>query len=113
MAKTNTRKVVYIAHPIGGHVEENLRDLRRIIRHINFTDRSVVPFAPYYADVVSLDDNTVEERIMGIENDLEIMKSGCVDEVWLTGSHVSHGMQGESDLAKSLGIPVVDKTNFY
>jgi len=32
-----------------------------------------------------------------------------VDEVWLTGPHVSRGMASEAELAKLLGIPIVDK----
>lgn len=104
-------KVCYIAHQIGGDVEANLADLRRIIRKINLTAGDwVMPFAPYYADVVSLDDSNPVERARGIRNGLAILESGIVQEVWLTGPRVSPGMQAEADTARRLGIPVIDFT---
>lgn len=104
-------KIVYIAHPIGGDIESNLKDLRRIIRKINLTFPDVVPFTPYYADVVSMDDNNPPERSRGISNDTEILRRGIPDEMWLTGSKISAGMQAEADMAKSMNMPVIDKTN--
>lgn len=104
-------KIVYIAHPISGDIEGNLADLRRIVRKINMEFPDVVPFVPYYADIVSLDDNIPEERERGIKNDIAILKSGCVDEVWLTGERISNGMAAEKDLASKLGIPVYDFIN--
>lgn len=100
-------KICYIAHPIGGNVEENLADLRRIVRKINLED-DVVPFVPYYADIVSLDDSNPVERERGILNDITILNHGCVDELWLTGPRISAGMEAERQLAVSLGIPVVN-----
>ena len=102
------KKICYIAHPIGGDVHNNLADLRRIIRLINSTEPNVVPFCPYYSDVVSLDDNIPEERQRGIENDHAILCSGIVDELWLTGVKFSAGMQVEAELAKEMGIPIIN-----
>lgn len=102
-------KIAYIAHPIGGDIQANLADLRRIIRLINSTEPDIVPFAPYYADIVSLDDNIPEERERGIKNDSHILKSGIVNELWLTGSVISKGMQAEKNLAESLGIKCINK----
>jgi hypothetical protein len=105
-------KIVYIAHPIGGDVEANLADLRRIIRKINMEPGAgVVPFVPYYADVVSLDDNKPEERARGMENGRRILESGIVQEMWLTGDRISPGMMAERAIAETIGIPVVDFTN--
>lgn len=73
------------------------------------TDDMVVPFVPYYADIVSLDDNVPEERDRGIQNDTAILTSGIVDELWLTGDRISNGMQAEKDLAETFGITVIDK----
>jgi hypothetical protein len=104
-------KIVYIAHPIGGDVEANLADLRRIIRKINMQPGAgVVPFVPYYADVVSLDDSNPDERARGMENGRRVISSGIVDEMWLTGPRISPGMEQERDLAERLGIRVVDFT---
>lgn len=101
-------KIVYVSHPIGGAIETNLADLRRIIRRINLEYADVIPFCPYYADVVSLDDNVHSERARGIANNREILRSGIVRELWLTGAQVSMGMELESNLAIELGIPIID-----
>lgn len=102
--------IAYIAHPIGGDVENNLKDLRRILRKINLERSDVVPFCPYYADIVSLDDNHPEERQRGIQNDVAVLRSGIVQELWLTGDKISSGMQHERNIAIELGIPVIDLT---
>jgi len=105
-------KICYIAHPIGAPtkegIEANLADLRRIVRHINLNYPDVVPFVPYYADIVSLDDNISEERFRGIKNDVAVLESGIVKELWLTGDRLSGGMQAEYKLAERLGIHVID-----
>lgn len=101
--------VVYIAHPVGGNVEENLADLRRVVAAVNRAHPNVVPFVPYYADCVSLDDDVPEDRERGIRNDTYLLRSGIVDEMWLTGPHVSRGMAAEAELAKLLGIRVVTR----
>lgn len=105
-------KIAYIAHPIGAPtkdgIEENLADLRRIIRHINLNYSDVVPFAPYYADIVSMDDNVFAERERGIKNDKAILESGIVDELWLTGSRISNGMNNECAIAIRKNITIID-----
>lgn len=103
--------IAYIAHPISGDIEANLADLRRIVRKINLEYPDVVPFVPYYADIVSLDDTLPEERARGIKNDLEIISRGIPDELWLTGGRVSKGMTAEWDMAVKFGIPVKDMLN--
>lgn len=106
-------KICYIAHPIGGDVEYNLADLRRIIKHINLTMPEVLPFCPYYADVVSMDDNVPEERSRGLNNDFHLLQSGFINEVWLTGGRISNGMQQEINVANVEDIKVVDYINHF
>lgn len=106
-------KIVYIAHPISGDIEANLADLRRIVRLINLKYPDVVPFVPYYVDIVSLDDNIPEERAGGIKNDMEILARKIPDEVWLTGNKLSYGMSMEKAAAERLGIPVIDYINHF
>jgi len=103
-------KVVYIAHPISGDIEGNLKSIRKIVKHINLSDSSVVPFVPYYVDVVSMDDNYPKNRKRGIQNDKELFSRKVIDEVWLYGDYISRGMQQEIKLAKELGIPVISKS---
>jgi hypothetical protein len=100
-------KIVYVAHAIGGDVEANLTDLRRIVLSMNMLP-GIVPFVPYYADVVSIGESPAM-RQRGIENDTAVLKSGIVDELWLTGERLSPGMAAEMELARQLGIPVIDK----
>lgn len=104
------KRIVYIAHPIGGDVAGNLADLRRILRHINLTMPDVVPLAPYYGDVVSLDDANPAERERGVENEMALLRSGIFTELWLTGPRISPGMRAERQLALDMRIPVLDKT---
>ena len=99
-------KIVYIAHPISGDIEGNLAKIRAIVRHINLTHPDVIPFVPYYADVVSMDDNNREERARGIKNDQEFFKRRIFDELWVFG-HISEGVAAEIKLAKENRIPVL------
>jgi hypothetical protein len=105
--------IAYIAHQISGDVNKNLLDLRRIIRKINLEFPDVVPFCPYYADIVSLYDNIPEERERGIKNDTEILNREFIDEMWLTGDKLSFGMQKEKEIAELRNIPVKDFINNF
>jgi len=106
-------KIVYIAHPIGGDVENNLKDLARIIRAINLKYHDVVPLAPYYADIIALYDSIPSERERGIKNDMAILESGIFKELWLTGEKISYGMSQEIEKSKELGIPIVNYINLF
>ena len=64
--------VAYIAHPIGGDVINNLKKIEAIGRQINLSEPNVIPFAHYYFDCNTLDDNNQEERERGIKNDIVI-----------------------------------------
>jgi len=102
-------KIVYIAHPIGGDIEANLASIRRIVHKINTDPKyaTVLPFVPYYADVVSMDDNNPEQREIGIKNGLYILsKSDFVNEVWLFGNTITPGMRREVFTAFSYKIKV-------
>lgn len=104
------KKIVYIAHPVGESVKENLLELSRIYKILSIED-SVVPFIPYYATVTSLDDKDPKLRSIGFNHNLEIFKTGIIDEVWLYGVKISVGMQKEINWAKELCIPVISKSN--
>lgn len=103
-------KIVYIAHPISDNPIGNLESIRDIVRNINITMPDVVPFVPYYADCVSLNENDELERDRGIANDTEIIRRGFIDECWCFGDRISKGMQAEIDLFKSLEVPVIFKS---
>ena len=105
-------RIAYIAHAIGGDVEKNLEASRKIVKEINLSEPETVPFAPYYADVVSMDDSIAEERQRGIKNDIAILQSGLVTELRLYGSKISCGMQAEIVLARAMGIPIIPMSEY-
>lgn len=105
--------IAYIAHPISGNVPANLEDLRRINRLVNENYPNVVPFMPYYADCISLDDSIPAERERGIANDKAIFESGIIEELWITGDRISAGMIEEIVLAATKGITIVDKRSEF
>jgi len=103
-------KIIYIAHPISGNVKENLASIAKIARQINLTNPDVTPIAPYFLDCYALNDAVPEERERGIQNDITILKSGIVKELWLYGNRISAGMFHEIELAHDLKIRVVPMT---
>jgi len=99
-------KIVYIAHPVSGDVNGNIIKIISIVREINMMCPEMVPLVPYLADLYALDDNVPNERQRGIKNDIAVLKSGLINEVWLYGDKISTGMQEEIKLAKELNIPI-------
>ena len=95
-------KVVYIASPLSGDVEENLDFARRACRYA--ISQGAVPFAPHLLYTQMLDDNSPQERQAGIEMGCRMLER-C-DELWLCGERISPGMAAEKELAESLGLPV-------
>lgn len=89
------KTVAYIAHPIGGDVKGNIKNILSIVRAIHLDEPNVIPFVPYLADVMALDDNNPSEREMGLLNDCLIISSGFVDEIRLYGPGISKGMARE------------------
>lgn len=103
-------KVVYIAHPIGGDVENNIKKVIAICRDVNLTELNVIPFVPYLSDLYALDDSKPEERERGLKNGLFLLKRSFIDEIWLYGDRISNGMRHEINISIMCGIKVVCKT---
>lgn len=101
------KKIVYIAHPIGGDVDGNVAKVLAIVRELNMSGEHIVPFAPYIIDVLALDDSDALQRARGFENNKQLFN--FVDEVWLYGGRISSGMQTEIEWANKLNIPVIQK----
>lgn len=101
------KKIIYIAHPIGGDVELNVAKVLAIVKDLNMSGLPIVPFAPYIVDVLALDDNDPDQRARGFENNRDLLN--WVDEIWLYGGRISIGMQREIDWANELKIPVIQK----
>lgn len=99
------KKIIYIAHPIGGDVGANVNSVLAIVKDLNMSGLPIVPFAPYIVDVLALDDNIPEQRARGFENNKQLFD--FVDEVWLYGGRISSGMQTEIEWAKERNIPIL------
>lgn len=103
-------KIVYIAHPISGDVQNNLASIRKIVKDINLSMKDVVPFVPYYVDCVALDDSNPVHRQRGIKNDHAFFEKGVIEELWLYGNTISNGMKEEIKLALKHGIPIFTRS---
>lgn len=101
--KAKERPLVFIAHQVSGDVEKNLESAARWVRWA-ILKADVWAVAPYIGLCAALDDADVDERTIGIDISLEVLKR-C-DELWLCGHVVSSGMQIERDFAHGRGIPV-------
>ena len=102
MAQRTQGKVVFIAHPLRGDVEGNLKEVERYIR---FAIRvGHYPCCPWYAMVRALDESNDKHRELGLEVNFRIL-ARC-DELWACGHKISKGMKEEIDKAISWRIPV-------
>jgi hypothetical protein len=99
-------KIAYIAHPVSGEGPAALTELARIARQINEYEAEVVPFIPYYLDLLVLDENNPKERSRGIKNVTHTIRNTKIDELRLYGKKISAGMWAEIRLARELGIEV-------
>lgn len=101
-------KTVFIAHPIAGDIKENIRRVFDICKKVHTKD--IVPVAPYVVSLHYLDDDTPEDRQLGIDANLEAFHRKYIDELWLFGDRISNGMRKEIELARELNIPIVPQT---
>ncbi len=95
-------RLVYIASPLSGDVEQNLDFARKACRYA--VSRGAIPFAPHLLYTQMLDDGSAEERQRGIDMGNRVL-ARC-DELWLCGDCISSGMANELELAERLGLPV-------
>lgn len=107
MTKTN-KKIVYIAHPIGGDVESNLKSIQEIYKAISLNHPDVIPFCPYYATVMSLDDTDPDQRQIGMNHNKALFEAGIIDELWWF-ERISNGVGQEIKWCDDYGIPYCAK----
>ena len=96
------RKLVYIASPYAGDVQENILAAQNACRYA--MAQGAVPIAVHLMYPQFLDDGSPEDREAGLQMGIRVLKA-C-DELWLCGDRVSAGMQRELYAAVQLGIPV-------
>lgn len=98
------KKIVYIAHKIGGDVEGNVKKVLDIVRRISIENK-YIPFAPYIVDVQALDDTVPEEREIGMMHNRHFFELGIIDEMHIY-SEISSGIQREIGWCNEFNIPV-------
>ena len=96
------RKLVYIASPYAGDVQENILAAQNACRYA--MAQGAVPIAVHLMYPQFLDDGSPEDREAGLQMGIRVLKA-C-DELWLCGNRISAGMQRELDAAARLGIPI-------
>lgn len=95
-------KLVYICSPLRGDIKRNIRRANEYCRFAS--TQGVVPLAPHAIFTQFLDDKILEERELGLQMGLELLK--LCSELYVFGDRVSNGMLGEMEAAKSLGVPI-------
>lgn len=96
-------KYVYICSPYRGDVDYNVAKAQFYCQFA--TSQGMVPVAPHIYFTQFLDDDEPEERRLGLEMGLDMMKH-CV-ELWAFGPRLSEGMITEIETAEKLGIPIM------
>jgi hypothetical protein len=94
--------MVYIASPMRGDIEGNLRKAAAYCRAA--AEAGVIPIAPHLYFSAYLDDRNQDERAAGMSMGLQLLRK-C-DELWVFGTP-SEGMRAEIKLAERLKKPVL------
>ena len=94
-------KLIYVASPYAGDIEENAKFAKEACRFV--INEGHAFFAPHLLYPQVLDEDNPAGRQLGLDMGIEIL-SKC-DELWVFGETMSVGMQSEIEEARLLGIP--------
>jgi len=97
-------RVVYIAHPVSGNVDENIKNIFNICSMIH--SPHLIPFAPYLVGLQYLNDQLIEQRELGMQVNAITFRKRVMDETGLFGPKISSGMTGEIELSIEETIPL-------
>ncbi len=97
-------KIIYIAHPVGGDVQGNVKKILEICKKVHSKD--LIPIAPYLQGLHYLDDSNPEDRALGILTNREYFTRRFFDELHVYGYKLSNGVKGEIKLAVENEIPI-------
>lgn len=100
-------KVIYMAHPVSGDVENNIKRAKAWMRWLE-ENYDVAVCASWILECEIWDDNNPEHRAAGLRRDMAILER-C-DELWLVGACVSNGMAMERAHAEKRGLIIRDLT---
>ncbi len=107
-------KICYIAHPIRGDVQSNVRKIKTFIREVFLIapQTGEWPFAPYLSNMDVLDDAAENERDIGIAANRPCFDRNFIDELWVCGEP-SAGVRLEMEWADLYEIPIIDKRQLF
>ncbi|RJE46624.1 MULTISPECIES: DUF4406 domain-containing protein [unclassified Dehalobacter] len=95
-------KLIYVASPYAGDVENNVEFAKRACRYV--MEQGHAFFAPHLLYPQILEDSNPAERETGLKLGHHMLER-C-DEMWVFGNRISSGMEAEIERAKQLGIPI-------
>ena len=98
--KKANRVLVYICSPYAGDIEENARRAQEYCRFS--VSQNYIPLAPHLYFPQFMDEDSLEERSLGISFGL-VLQSRC-REVWVFGRRISKGMAVEIEKAKKRNL---------
>lgn len=102
--------VYYVAHPVSGDVEGNVRRALRWLRYLRARWPDVVFVMPWVAALLAgEDDRDPAQRERGLR-DCEVVAARC-DGIVLCGGRISHGMRRELAAVVDSGRGYIDLTN--
>lgn len=96
------KKVVFICSPFKDDIEVNTARAKRYGRFA--VTKKVVPIIPHLMYPRFLNEDSPDERAMGLEMGL-VLLSNC-HEIWVFGNRISRGMEIEIEKAKEIKIPI-------
>lgn len=99
-------KLIYIASPYAGEVEQNVAFAKKACRHA--IHQGHTPIAVHLLYPQMLDDENPVEREAGLRMGHRVLE--VCDEVWVCGGRISSGMAREIAEAQRLGIPIREVT---
>ena len=101
--EVESMKLVYVASPVRGDVEENLKKANRYCEYVAGCGH--IPVAPHLAWQGFLHEDIPGNREKALAMGLKLID--YCSEVWVCGDEISQGMQGEIDHAEKLNKPIM------
>ena len=101
--EVQSMKLVYVASPVRGDVEENLKKANRYCEYVAGCGH--IPVAPHLAWQGFLHEDIPGNREKALAMGLKLID--YCSEVWVCGDEISQGMQGEIDHAEKLNKPIM------
>lgn len=104
-------EIAYIIHPLKGDeyftLEQNIERVRGICKNLYSKELMPISVALYFSQF--MDDTKKEDRELGLEFDLEILRRDFINKILAYDHKISHGMKLELNVAKERTLPLICK----